>query len=127
MKVFKRKNAGLQISRTAALNSTPVKNREVNELRLESGEILLTYPVAIRPWIAAVIRRLGGPADKIQTKKLQLDTLGTSVWDLLNGKRSVNQIIRRFAQTHRVHAKEAELAVTRFLRDLGRRGLIGLR
>ena len=127
MKVFKRKRTGPQISRTAALNATPVKSREVDEVRLESGEVLLTYPVAIRPWLAGVIRRLGGPPAKIQKKKLQLDTLGTSVWDLLNGQRSVNQIIRRFAQTHQIHAREAEVAVTRFLRDLGRRGLIGLR
>jgi len=127
MKVFKRKHPGSQISRAAALNATPVKSREVDELRLESGEVLLTYPVTIRPWLAAVIRRLGGPAAKIQNKKLQLDTLGTSVWDLLNGRRSVSQIIHRFAQTHQVQAREAEVAVTRFLRDLGRRGLIGLR
>ena len=127
MKVFKRKKPGLTISRTEALNSKPVKNSQVNESRLESGEVLLIYPVTIRPWMAALIRRLGGPAEKIHTKKLQLDQLGTSVWNLLNGKHSVNQIIHQFAQTHRIHHKEAEVAVTRFLLDLGRRGLIGLR
>ena len=127
MKVFKRKKAGAQISRTAALSATPVKNREVDEVRLDTGEVLLSYPVILRPWVAAVIRRLGGPSAKAQTKKLQLDALGTSVWDLLDGRRSVNQIIHRFAQTHQIQDREAEVAVTRFLRDLGRRGLIGLR
>ena len=126
MKVFRRKKTEPQIARTEALNSKPVKNRRVNESRLESGEVLLTYPAATHPRMAALIHRLGGPSEKIQIKKLQLDTLGTSVWSLLNGERSVNQIIQQFAQTHRIYPKEAEVAITRFLRDLGRRGLIGL-
>lgn len=59
-------------------------------------------------------------------KKLQLDALGTEVWDLIDGRRSVRKIIQRFAETHRLHPREAEVSVTRFLRELGKRGLIGL-
>jgi len=127
MKVFKRRKPDLQISRAEALNSRPVKNSRVRETRVETGEILLVYPQALRPWMAAVRRYLGGPAESNPCRKLQLDTLGTSVWDLLNGRRSVAQIIARFADTHRIPPKEAEVAVTRFLRDLGRRELIGLK
>ena len=125
MKVFKQKKFEPEITRAEALNSKPVKSIQVNESRLESGEVLLAYPVTIRPWLATLIHRLGGPSETIQTKKLQLDMLGTSVWNLLDGRRSVNEIIQQFARRHRVHPKEAEAAVTRFLRDLGRRGLIG--
>jgi hypothetical protein len=58
---------------------------------------------------------------------LQLDALGTAVWELLDGRRSVQQIIERFADTYSLHAKEAEVSVSQFLRELGRRELIGLR
>lgn len=95
-------------------------------MRLDSGEVLLTYPVALRPWMASLVRYVGGPAENNRTRKLQLDTLGTFVWDLLNGNRSVAQIVQHFSKTHRISFKEAEISVTRFLRDLGRRGLIGM-
>jgi hypothetical protein len=62
-----------------------------------------------------------------QTKKLQLDVLGTSVWDLVDDKRSVGRMIQIFAETHRLENREAEVAVTRFIRELGNRGLLGLR
>jgi len=87
----------------------------------------LEYPLAVKPWIAALTKRLGGPAARVYTKKLQLDALGTAVWDLVDGKRSVRRIIQIFAETHRLENKEAEVSVTSFIKQLGQRGLLGLR
>ena len=127
MRVFKGKIDNSRVSRTEALACTPVKNTQVRELRLESGEVLLTYQMRIRPWAVSLIGRLGGSANTTPTKKLQLDALGTTVWDMMDGERSVQQVIRKFANKHRLHPQEAEVAVTRFLRELGKRGLIGLK
>ena len=126
MKVFKPKKTDPQITREQALNSRPLKNKHVVENRLESGEVLLSYPISPRPWMAAVLRSLGADRGEKGVRRLQLDMLGTSVWDLIDGRRSVRRIIELFSDSHRVLPREAELAVTRFLRDLGRRGLIGL-
>jgi hypothetical protein len=127
MRAFRRKSRGVQITREEALKSTPVKSAKVKEERLETGEVLLTYPVTIRPWIGGLIRQFGGDADRVQLKKLHLDELGTAVWDLMDGRRSVRRVIQGFAGKYQLHIKEAEVAVTRFLRELGRRGLIGLK
>lgn len=127
MRAFRRKGKGVQITREAALKSTPVRNAQVKEERLETGEVLLTYPITIRPWIAGLIRRFGGNANRVELKKLHLDELGTAVWDLMDGRRSVRRVIKGFAGKYQLHIKEAEVAVTRFLRELGRRGLIGLK
>jgi hypothetical protein len=127
MKVFKGKSPVPEINRFEALNCIPVKNLQVREVRGDTGPALLSYPVEIRPWLAGWIRRLGGPADRGRIRKLQLDELGTAVWDLLDGSRSVEQVIQRFAALQRLHPKEATVAVTLFLRELGKRGLIGLR
>jgi hypothetical protein len=59
--------------------------------------------------------------------KLQLDILGSAVWDLLDGKRSLQRVATVFAVEHQLEPEEAEVAVTQFIRELGRRGLIGLR
>ena len=126
MRVFKKKPKGPTISRSEALNRIPSKNIQITEQRLETGEVLISYPVTIRPFFASLVRRFGGSEEQVQTKKLQLDSLGSSVWDLLDGKRSVRQLINMFAETHQLQPREAEVAVTQFIRELGRRGLIGL-
>ena len=115
------------MARKESLAYTPVKNVQVTEKRLETGDVLLIYPVDVRPWFAGLVRRLGGPSGKTYTKKIQLDTLGTAVWEMMDGKRTVRQLIKRFAKHHQLHNREAEIAVTQFIRDLGKRGVIGLK
>jgi hypothetical protein len=126
MKVFRKKSGASHLSRLEALEYIPVKSRAISQIRLESGEVVIEYPLFVKPWIAAVAQRLGGLQDRKQTKKLQLDAMGTSVWDLVDGKRSVRMIIQIFAKAHRLENREAEVSVTSFIRQLGQRGLLGL-
>jgi hypothetical protein len=127
IKVFKKNPGAGRMTRQEALAYKPVKSSQVTETRLETGEVVLEYPLAVRPLVAAVARRLGkSQEDLIQIKKLQLDVLGTSVWDFVDGKRSVRRMIQIFAETHRLEKKEAEVSVTQFIRELGKRGLLGL-
>ncbi len=126
MKVFRKKSGASQLSRKEALEYTPVKSRQISEVRLETGDVIIEYPLIVSPWIAAVANRLGNLQDRKQTKKLQLDAMGTSVWDLVDGNRSVRMIIQIFAKAHRLENREAEVSVTGFLRQLGQRGVLGL-
>jgi hypothetical protein len=127
MRRFNPKNKSGGPSREDALECTPVKNDQVEEYRLENGDLQLSYPVTTRPWLAGFVRRMGRKSEGTYLKKLQLDALGTEVWELLDGGSRVRDVIRQFAARHRLQKREAELAVTRFLRELGKRGLIGLR
>ena len=127
MQVFKKKPVTGHMTRLEALAYKPVKSTQITETRLETGEVVLEYPLAVRPLVAAVARRLGkSQQDMVQIKKLQLDVLGTSVWDLVDGKRSIRRMIQIFAETHRLEKREAEISVTQFIRELGQRGLLGL-
>jgi hypothetical protein len=127
MKVFRKKSIQSRITRNEALSYKPAKNQHISETRLDTGEVIIEYPVAVRPLIAAVARRLGKTQNLTQTRKLQLDALGTSVWDLIDGRHTVRRMINIFAETHRLEKREAEVSVTQFIRELGRRGLLGLR
>jgi len=127
MRRFNAKNKGGVPSREDALECTPVKNDRVEESRLENGELQLSYPVTSRRWLAGFFRWGGRKSEGTYLKKLQLDALGTEVWELLDGCVRVRDVIGQFAARHRLQQREAELAVTRFLRELGKRGLIGLR
>lgn len=126
MRLFKKKS-GPTLSRAEALSRIPSKNLQIREERLDSGEVVIHYPVTIRPFFAGLVKRFGGSESQIQTRKLQLDQLGTSVWAMIDGNSSVRQLISIFATTHQLEVREAEVAVTQFLRELGRRGLIGIR
>lgn len=113
--------------RAEAQRCTPVKSKDARETNRDPEKVVLAWPVGMRPWIARLVLRFGGDHKRTRTKKLQLDALGVSVWDMLDGKRTVKQIIRTFADVHQLDFKEAEASVTIFLRELGRRGLIGMR
>jgi hypothetical protein len=127
MRLFKKKPKGPSISRAEALDRIPVKSRQISENRLESGEIVICYPVSMRPLFAGLAKRFGGQEVQTQMKKLQLDELGTSVWNLMDGNRSVRQLVKMFTETHQLETREAEVSVTQFIRELGRRGLIAMR
>jgi hypothetical protein len=122
----KDRSASVQ-TRSEALACIPVKNREVREQRLANGDVLVLYPVTVRPWMARLGRWLGAGDAAPRTGKLQLDRLGSTVWALLDGQTPLRRIAAAFAESQRLERKEAEVAVTQFIRELGRRGLVGLR
>ena len=94
---------------------------------MESGELLLTYPVVVRPWLDRLFGRLVRKSAQPLRRKVQLDALGTQVWGWIDGVRTVGEIVAAFGEAHKLPTREAELSVTAFVRMLGKRGLIGLK
>ena len=116
-----------QLSRADALCCIPIRNPMVVESRMDSGEMLLSYTEALKPWFAGILRRMKKESEIRRTRKLQLDILGTGVWDMVDGKSTVMEIIDSFAGIHQLYHKEAEVSVIQFLRELGRRGIVGMK
>jgi len=114
-------------TRAEAFAYCPVKSREVLEKEMEGGVMVLTYPLVIRPWLAGVAQRLGLQSREPLTRKLQLDEMGSLTWSLLDGKRTVKDVVDFLCRRYKLNRREAEVATTGFLRELGKRGLIGLR
>ncbi len=126
MKFFRTDHAST-LNRTQALECIPSQNDTIQWQQLESGEILFTYPLTLNPLLKALHRKFGKNQAPHPTKKLQLDQMGSFVWLNIDGQKTVRQIIRHFAEEHKVTIQEAEQAVTAFLKTLGQRGLIALR
>lgn len=115
-----------ELNRTDALSCIPEKSRDVREISIGAGALVLSYGVAYRP-LFIKMRRLVGRTDATTfTRKVELDLLGAQVWNLIDGERDVLAIIRQFAGLHGLDIKEAEVSVTLFLRSLGKKGLIGM-
>jgi hypothetical protein len=115
------------MTREAALRCVPVKNVAVSERRLANGNVRLRYPLQLKPWLIELRRRFGQPQAAPPERQLELDELGTLTWDLMDGTLKFSEIVRQFSHRVQVHPKEAEAAVGQFIRELGKRGLIGLK
>lgn len=128
MKFFRPKKSNTtSLSRQEALQCVPVQNSSIiSSTGLESGEVRLEYALPMKPFLQAIYKRfLNNSA--FPTKKLQLDEMGSTVWKCINGKDSTLTIISHFANHYGITLHEAEISVTTFLVELGKRGLIAMR
>ncbi len=114
------------LHRQQALSCIPICNPEVKAEEQEDG-LLLSWPVEVKPWFQSVFKRFSHRPSNRVTRKLQLDVLGSSVWQLVDNQLTVAEIVERFRTTHQLGSREAELAVTGFLKDLGKRELLAMR
>lgn len=110
------------LSREQSLASVPLRNQAVEAEQTDDGTIRLVIP--LRPaWWARWISRV---AYVPKTRRIVLDEIGSYVWELCDGKRSVREIIGALSARYKLHRKEAEVSVVAYLRQLARRGLIGI-
>lgn len=126
MGLFRKKIAPPPLSRAEALACIPVRNDAIQASQTPEGMVRLRYPLILKPWIAELAQRFRNVPSAPPSRQLELDELGSLTWSLIDGRRTVSAIVRQFCRQTQVHPKEAEAAVTRFLRELGRRGIVGI-
>lgn len=125
--MFRKKRPEPSITRAQALDMVPVRNEAVAITELPGGLVRLAYPLAIKPWFGRLADKVGLWDGKPMTKTVELDEMGAFVWRHIDGGQSVRDIARAFAETYEVQPREAELAVTAFIKTIGQRGIIGLK
>lgn len=116
-----------ELTRTEALAGIPVRSPSATWEILENGDVLIEYPLAIKPFFIQLAKRFQKGHEQKPTKKLQLDGMGSKVWLMFDGVKEIKMIIYQVADQSGLSLQEAEIAVTTFLRQLGRRGLILIR
>lgn len=104
------------------LSAVPHKNTEMKLERMREG-LLVSIPVRRPGWLVPPISWIMPFSNH---RRVQLDGAGTAVVELCDGKRTVEQIVETFAQEHKLSFREAQLAVTQFLRELIGRGVVAL-
>lgn len=60
-------------------------------------------------------------------KRLQLDRVGSGVWELCDGFHDVQSILDYVQRRHKLTRREAEVSVSTYLKILAERRLIGLK
>lgn len=110
-----------KISKQRALDSYPIRNQAV-EWTSKGDETVL------------VLRRREDRVGRLldlffvvpKERKLQLDAVGSYVWRQCDGRHTVQQLIDDLARKYKLNRKEAEVSLTEFLRQLGRKKLIAI-
>lgn len=129
-----------QVSRTEVLAALPVRNPKVEWERVskkaddegESAEAGATKAEALV--LIKVPRRqdrMGNIAAKIfrlpDSRNLELDEIGSDVWELCDGKHSVEDLTGALVRKYRLNRRQAETSVTAYLKMLAERRLIALK
>lgn len=116
-----------QISREQALSALPVQNPHVDA---EEDEDALTLSYAIEPtkpvrfimWMMTKFSKEPPPP----RRKVELDAVGKFVWNMCDGKHTVQDISKKVGREYRLPSHEAEHSTVLFLKTLAGRGLIAL-
>lgn len=121
MAVFKRKREAAPmptISREHLLKSRPLRNPFLEWVKDEkTGLVSITIPLEEK-------KSIFFPTPK--SKVIQLDAIGSYLWPICDGSRTLNDIIKILCNKYKISPREAEVSFTAFLRVLMRRRLIGL-
>lgn len=130
-KLFRTKNSvstpAPSITRTESLACIPEQSAHITSNEQDDGNVIIEYPLPLKPFFVSLARKFNKTEEQKLTKKLQLDNIGSSVWLMIDGSTDVKTIIKRIAPETGLSLQEAEISVTTFLRELGRRGLILLK
>ena len=120
----RQKRKGPEVDMTVArfLSAVPHRNTEIKQERLREG-LLVSIPIRRPKWLVPPISWILPFSDH---RQVQLDGPGRAVVELCDGKRTVEQIVESFAQENKLSFREAQLAVTQFLRELIGRGIVAL-
>ena len=110
------------LSRTEALQAVPVILPDIRTTRTDQNLIRIVYPGSMPRWLSAFSRF----TPKLPLRTLELDAMGTFVWEGIENGRSVRDLSAMLTARYGGLSSEAEQAVALFIRDLGKRGIVGL-
>jgi hypothetical protein len=104
------------------LAAVPHRNEAVTSQPAGDG-LLVCVPMRRPRWLVPPLSWL---IPFSHVRKVQLDAPGKAVLELCDGHRTVEEVIETFAAENKLSFREGQLAVTQFLRELLRRGIIVL-
>jgi len=116
---FSKKKPRLSIE--TALAARPLKIVDAAMKPLPEGGGMLTVNLQPRPTARWLFRLPAGSA-----KTYEFDAIGVFVWESIDGKTSVEQIVKKLASRYDLNLREAQVPTLSFMEMLIKRGLVGV-
>ena len=111
-----------KIGREAMLKSKPARNDALTWEKNEDGEVIITVERR-SDWKARVLSKIFWIPEN---RTMMLDQIGAQVWEMCDGKTTVDGMIRKLSADHKLNLKEAEVSLLTYLKSLGKKHLIGV-
>ncbi|RYG70917.1 PqqD family protein [bacterium] len=117
----------VQVDRATArrefLALRPGRNPKVDWEEVE-GKAVLKVP---RPtdWKFKLAKKLLPIPEIDKPKIVALDAIGSHVWVRCDGKNTIGYLSKELQSAYKLSAREAELSLQQFFKELGRRGYVG--
>jgi len=115
--IFKSKKP--RLTPDQALAAKPLRLVEAEMTADEKGG-RLTVPLKARKFAGWLFKMPEGAS-----KTFEFDAIGVFVWENIDGRTSVQQLIRKLAKKYGLSEREAAVSTNQFLQTLGRKSLIG--
>jgi len=112
---------GPKLSREAMLRSKPVRNDQVEWVQNDDGEIVVTLRRS-DTWKIKILAKVFWVPEK---RTLVLDEIGSEVWGMCDGRTNVKAMIKRLGDAHQLNAKESEISLLAYLKQLGEKRIMG--
>ncbi|MFB0523704.1 MAG: PqqD family protein, partial [Candidatus Bathyarchaeia archaeon] len=130
----RKKKKGPDIPRTEFLKMKPVRNPALKWEKNEQGTLTLSLPLQQEQQPKEKKGKKGkkgkgGFLSKLAPapteKKIQLDKVGSIVWELCDGERTMQDIVERLHEEYKLLPSEAEVSLNSYFNQLSKRGLVG--
>lgn len=117
------RQSGPEVSRRQSLASVVVPNEAIRVTRGSNG--LVSFEVSFAPsaLLEKAARFLGGST---ASRKIELDEVGTFVWDMCDGQTTIREMIDRMSEEYKLNRKEAEVSLTAFVKTLAGKQLVAV-
>ena len=108
-------------SRQQSLAARPTRHPQIDWRDADDGTVALRLPQSE----AGTRRVVGALLAAPPSRSIALDEIGSEIWRRCDGQNSVRDLIRFMMERYQFARKEADASVTTYLRQLGKRGLVG--
>ncbi len=103
------------------LSSRPVRNINLQTEETEDGGLRILAHRREAWWV----KLLGIVFPIPKERRIELDSVGRQVWELCDGEHTLREMIEIFRERHKLTRMEAEWSLRNYLKDLGKRRLVG--
>ena len=106
----------------AQLRAVPLRNQAVEMQPGGAAEVrIAAVPVTYPRWLAPLARWLGWTAEK---RKYELDGLGLAVYERIDGRRTIEDLMDWLIEEHRLSFFEARALILHYVHQLMSKGLV---
>ncbi len=103
------------------LSSRPVRNSNLETEAMEDGGLRVITHRREDWWVRLLSVVFPIPRER----RVELDEVGRQVWELCDGENTLKDMIEVFQKRHKLTRMEAEWSLRNYLKDLGKRRLVG--